>query len=146
MNFWLAAGSAFWLGIQTSISPCPLATNLAAVAFLSRRVGQARQVLVSGWLYALGRVAAYAGLSVLLLWLVQDQLAAGGVLARFLQKYGLMAIGPVLILLGMLLLEMLDLPGNLGAFGAGLQARAGSGGQWWAGILGFVFALSFCPA
>jgi cytochrome c biogenesis protein CcdA len=146
MSLWLAIVSAFWLGIQTAISPCPLATNIAAVAFLSRQVGRPRHVLASGWVYALGRVLAYVCLSVLILWLLQDQLAGGGTLSRILQKYGMLAIGPVLILLGMLLLEMLSLPGNLGGVGAGLQERASKGGLWWAGILGFVFALSFCPA
>ena len=56
---WLAVGSALWLGILTSISPCPLATNIAAVSYVGRRVGSGRAVLLSGGLYTVGRSFAY---------------------------------------------------------------------------------------
>ena len=59
---WLAIGSALWLGVLTSISPCPLASNIAAISFLSRRVGRTREVLLSGLLYTAGRTLAYLGL------------------------------------------------------------------------------------
>jgi cytochrome c-type biogenesis protein len=143
---WIAVLSALWLGIQTSISPCPLATNIAAVAFLGRSVSNHRKVLLSGLLYAIGRTLAYVGLSVVILWLLKDQIAAGSVLSNVLQKYGLIAIGPLLILLGMLLLDMLNLPGSLSLAGAGLQERAAKGGLGWSAALGFIFAMSFCPA
>lgn len=146
MTYWLAVVSALWLGIQTSISPCPLATNIAAVAFLGRTVSSPRRVLLSGVVYAVGRTLAYVGLSVLILWILKDRIAAGSVLSNVLQKYGLMAIGPALILLGMLLLNMISLPGSLSLAGAGLQERAAGGGLWWSGALGFIFAMSFCPA
>ena len=143
---WIAVLSAFWLGIQTSISPCPLATNIAAVAFLGRCVSDQRKVLLSGLFYALGRTLAYVGLSVLVLWILKDRIAAGSVLSNVLQKYGLIAIGPLLILLGMLLLDMLSLPGSLSLAGAGIQERAAKGGLGWSAALGFIFAMSFCPA
>ena len=142
----LAVVSALWLGIQTSISPCPLATNIAAVAFLGRSVSSSRRVLLSGVIYAVGRTAAYVGLSVLILWILKDHIAAGSTLSGVLQKYGMMAIGPILIILGMILLNMLNLPGSLSLAGAGLQQRAAGGGLWWSGALGFIFAMSFCPA
>ena len=146
MTLWVAIVSALWLGIQTSISPCPLATNITAVAFLGRSISNSRRVLLSGLVYAVGRTAAYVGLSVLILWILKDWIAAGSVLSNVLQKYGLMVIGPLLILLGMLLLNMLTLPGSLSLAGAGFQERAAKGGLWWSGILGFIFAMSFCPA
>ncbi|MBE0536203.1 MAG: sulfite exporter TauE/SafE family protein [Phycisphaerae bacterium] len=146
MTVWLAVVSALWLGIQTSISPCPLATNIAAVAFLGRTVSSPRRVLLSGLVYAVGRTVAYVGLSVLILWILKDRIAAGGTLSGVLQKYGMMAIGPLLIVLGMLLLNMLALPGSLSLAGVGLQERAAKGGVWWSGALGFIFAMSFCPA
>ena len=146
MTVWFAIVSASWLGIQTSISPCPLATNIAAVAFLGRTVSNPRRVLLSGLVYAIGRTVAYVGLSVLILWILKDRMAAGSTLSNVLQKYGLMAIGPVLIVLGMILLNMLNLPGSLSLVGAGLQERAAKGGLWWSGALGFIFAMSFCPA
>ena len=95
MTVWLAVVSALWLGIQTSISPCPLATNIAAVAFLGRTVSSPRRVLLSGMMYAIGRTIAYVGLSVLILWILKDQIAAGSVVSNVLQNYGLMAIGPI---------------------------------------------------
>lgn len=146
MTIWVGIVSALWLGIQTSISPCPLATNIAAVAFLGRSVSNPRRVLLSGLIYAIGRTVAYVGLSVVILWALKDQIAAGSVLSNVLQKYGLIVIGPLLILLGMLLLNMLTLPGSLNLVGAGLQERAAKGGLWWSGALGFIFAMSFCPA
>lgn len=146
MTLWVAIVSALWLGIQTSISPCPLATNITAVAFLGRTVSNPRRVLLSGLVYAIGRTAAYVGLSVLILWILKDRISAGSVLSNVLQKYGLIVIGPLLILLGMLLLNMITLPGSLSLVGAGFQERAAKGGLWWSGALGFIFAMSFCPA
>lgn len=145
MSF-MAIFGALWLGIQTSISPCPLATNIAAVAFLGRTVADPKKVLLSGLVYAIGRTVAYVGLSVIILWLLKDQIATGSTLSNVLQKYGLLVLGPLLILLGMLLLNMLNLPGSLNLVGAGLQEKASRGGFWWAAILGFIFAISFCPA
>lgn len=146
MTVWLAVVSALWLGIQTSISPCPLATNIAAVAFLGRTVSSPRRVLLSGMVYAVGRTVAYVGLSVLILWILKDRIAAGSTLSNVLQKYGLIAIGPIMIVLGMMLLNMFSLPGSLSLAGVGLQERAAKGGLWWSGALGFIFAMSFCPA
>ena len=54
------------MGIQTSISPCPLATNIAAISYIGRRVGNARQVFLAGLLYTLGRTLVYLTLGVIL--------------------------------------------------------------------------------
>ena len=64
-GYWIAAGSALWLGILTSISPCPLATNIAAVSYVSRNLGQSWKTIVSSLLYTLGRVIAYSVLGAL---------------------------------------------------------------------------------
>ncbi len=64
---WLAIGSALWLGILTSISPCPLASNIAAISFISRRVGQTKHVLLSGLLYTAGRTITYMVFAVVIL-------------------------------------------------------------------------------
>jgi cytochrome c-type biogenesis protein len=145
VTLWAAILAAVGLGIQTSISPCPLATNIAAVSFIARGVGDSRRVLLSGALYALGRTAAYVGLAVLLLWLLEGQLAEGSALSRALGHYGPMALGPVLILLGMLLGGLLGAGASLSLGGAKLQQRAAGGGPCWAALLGVLFALSFCP-
>lgn len=138
---WFALGSALWLGILTSISPCPLATNIAAISFISRKVGQTRHVALSGLLYVLGRTVAYVALAALLL----AGILAGGEIARFLQRYMNLVLGPVVILVGMVLLGLIGSGMSMNLAGSGVQERAAKGKFWWAGLLGFLFALSFCP-
>jgi sulfite exporter TauE/SafE len=137
----LGAGSALWLGILTSISPCPLATNIAAISFIGRRVDRPWHVFLTGLLYTLGRTLTYVALGALL---VASVLSAPQV-SHFLQKYMNQLLSPILILTGMVLLGLvsLRLPGTSGS--AKLQQRAEAWGVWGAGLLGMVFALSFCP-
>lgn len=132
---------ALWLGILTSISPCPLATNVVAISFIGRNLGKTSQVFLSGLLYALGRMVAYVGLSIFLV---------GGILSvpelsMFLQKYMNKLLGPVLILVGMFLLELIR--SNLSGLAVSqkMQERAARGGIWGSGLLGMLFSLSFCP-
>ncbi len=152
MNEWiLGAASALWLGVLTSISPCPLATNIAAISFVGRRVEKTRLVLWGGLLYTVGRTFAYVVLAVLLV----GGLLAAPALSQFLQKSMNQILGPVLIVAGMFLLELLSLdwiPGNskrgLGTFGRRVREwieRDETLGVWSAGVLGILFALSFCP-
>jgi cytochrome c biogenesis protein CcdA len=150
MVLWAALAAAFGFGLLTAISPCPLATNIAAVSFLSRGAGRPRRVLLSGLTYTLGRTAAYVGLGVLILYVLQAPWAGGGSgsagsISRFLQRYGGMVIGPVLILAGMLLSGLVNVSASLSLGGHGLQQRASGGGAKWAFVLGVLFALSFCP-
>jgi cytochrome c biogenesis protein CcdA len=144
MNEWfVAAGMAIWLGILTSISPCPLATNIAAVSYISRRVEKTRLAVASGLLYAAGRTLTYLVLGVVL----SASLLAMADVSHFLQKYMTMLMGPLLVVVGMFLLELLTLPtiGSGTSWGQRLQGRADRLGVWGAGLLGIVFALSFCP-
>jgi cytochrome c-type biogenesis protein len=138
---WLAIASALWLGILTSISPCPLATNIAAISFIARKVDRMRAVLLSGLLYALGRTVAYLVLGVL----IMAGLTASSEITLFLQRYLVQALGPALILVGMLLLGLWRSTASVSLVGAGMQARAAQGGIGWAALLGILFALSFCP-
>ncbi|MEW6182999.1 MAG: aromatic aminobenezylarsenical efflux permease ArsG family transporter [Bacillota bacterium] len=139
--FLLNAGLALWLGILTSISPCPLATNIAAISFIGRRVGNTRLVLLSGLLYAIGRMAVYLALGILI---VASVLSIPEV-SNFLQKYMHKLLGPLLIIVGMFLLELIRF--NFGGFGVSerVQQRVERSGIWGAWLLGVVFALSFCP-
>jgi cytochrome c biogenesis protein CcdA len=138
---WLAIGSAFWLGILTAISPCPMATNIAAISFIGRQVGNRRGVIGAGLLYTFGRTAAYVALG----FVVTAGALATADLSRFLQKYMNEILGPVLILLGMVLLGWIGSGLSLNLAGAGVQQRALRGGAGWALLLGVLFALSFCP-
>lgn len=130
-----------WLGILTSISPCPLATNIAAVSFIGKQFASAPRVALSGVVYVLGRMLAYAGLGSFLV----AGLLSAPTLSGLLQNSMNRILGPLLILVGMVLLELLRfrLPG--GGVGEKMQERAGRGGIFGAGFLGIVFALSFCP-
>jgi len=140
-SFFFAAASACWLGILTSISPCPLATNIAAITFIGNRFEKPRLVLLTGFLYTAGRTLTYVVLGMLL---VASVLSIPE-LAMFLQQYMNKFLGPILILAGIFLLEIWrpNLPGV--SIGTKLQGRVEKYGIWGAALLGLVFALSFCP-
>ncbi len=137
----LGAASAFWFGILTSISPCPLATNVTAMSFVGRRVGSPRKVLLAGILYTVGRSLTYMTVGALLVWSLLSAPRVSLVLQRTMNK----ALGPILVVVGILLLGVLPLrlPSS------GLAQRAGERIAKWgplgALLLGVLFALTFCP-
>ena len=133
--------TALWLGILTSISPCPLATNIAAVSYIGKQVSDIRRVLVSGIAYSVGRMLTYLVIGAI----VVAGLQSIPSVSMFLQHYMIMLVGPVLILAGMFLLEMIG--GGLTGpnVGASVKRFADKGGIPGAGLLGIIFALSFCP-
>ncbi|MCD6379900.1 sulfite exporter TauE/SafE family protein [bacterium] len=142
MTEWiLVIASTFWLGILTSISPCPLATNIAAISFVGRRVDRPASVLSAGLLYTAGRMLTYLMLGILLV----SSILSAPLVSHVLQKYMNMLLGPLLIIVGMMLLELISL--NFGGSGLGesIREKAELLGIWGAGFLGIIFALSFCP-
>ncbi len=136
-----AAGTALWLGILTSISPCPLASNIAAVSYLSNHVASPRRVWVAGALYTLGRALTYVLVGVIV---VSSILSVPSV-SMFLQRELNRALGPVLILVGVFTLGWIHLPGFTIVRGPGWERRVARFGPYGAGLLGILFALSFCP-
>jgi len=140
-SYALALVSALWLGILTSISPCPLATNIAAISYVSKRVGNPRMVLVSGLLYMLGRTLAYFTVALI----VVAGLSSIPSIANFLQQYMNAIIGPVLILAGLLLVGIIPLPSFGSGISAGFQKKIDKLGISGSLLLGAVFALAFCP-
>ncbi len=136
-----ALAMAFWFGILTSISPCPLATNIAAISFVARHVGNPRKAFWAGVIYTAGRTLAYTVLGAVLV----SSLLAAPALSNALQKYMNLVLGPLLILVGMLLLDLISFGGGGSGVGERLQKRVEAMGVWGAGLLGLVFALSFCP-
>lgn len=137
----LACATALWLGVMTSISPCPLATNIAAVSVISRRIAHPLWVLLAGSAYTLGRVCAYTAVG----WLVSSSLLALPSVAQFLQSVVAKALGPLLIVMGVVLLEWVtfSLPGlSLKHEHHAALAEAGAPGAF---ALGALFALAFCP-
>lgn len=140
-EFLIASGSALWLGVLTSISPCPLATNVAAISFLSKKVLHVNAVLWTGLAYTLGRMLAYALLGVLII----KSLLSVPAVAYFLQGNMNKFFGPVLVVVGLFLLDILkfSIPGvNVSCERQDRLADSGSVG---AVGLGALFALSFCP-
>lgn len=142
MTGWLAAlGSAAWLGILTSISPCPLASNVAAISFVGRSVGSPRQVLLAGLLYSAGRALTY----VLVGALVVSSLLSLPSVSFFLQKRMNQILGPLLILIGIGIMGWIRLPFPSWNWSQAIQERTARSGVVGAGLLGVLFALSFCP-
>ena len=140
-EFLLGVVSAFWLGILTSISPCPLATNIAAISFVGRRVGSPAKVFLAGLLYTAGRTLTYLVLGVLLV----SSLLSAPYVSHLLQKYMNKALGPILILVGMVLVELVQINFSGSGVGGKMQKQVEAWGMWGALLLGVVFALSFCP-
>jgi cytochrome c-type biogenesis protein len=140
-SLWIGLTSAMWLGLLTSISPCPLATNIAAISYIGKQADRPRTVLLTGTLYTLGRALTYVILGVLLV----ASLLSVPQLSNSLQHYMNKILGPVLVLVGMFLLDLLRLPGLGGAADSRLSERLGRSGPWGALLLGMLFALSFCP-
>ncbi len=140
-EFILAAGAALWFGILTSISPCPLATNIAAISFISRKVGRPAYVLSTGLLYTIGRTITYVLLAIVMV----KGLSSMPVVSHWLQKYMNRLLGPILILVAMVLLDLLSFGVSSGGIAQWSHKRASGFGLVGALLLGILFALSFCP-
>jgi cytochrome c-type biogenesis protein len=134
--------SALLLGLITAISPCPLATNIAALAYVSRRATERRYAVITGTLYTLGRMFSYSIIGVLI---IVAGLEIPGV-ATFLQDFGEQILGPLLIVIGVIMLIANRLSfslggGRLSSIGERVANRGMIGGF----LLGALFALAFCP-
>jgi len=140
-GFAMAAASALWLGILTSVSPCPLATNITAISFVGRRTGSPVGVLVSGLLYILGRSTVYVAIAMLL---VTSLLSAPRV-SLTLQVWMNKLLGPILILVGMVMLGLVRIRFRGRGMSEQVQKRVERLGLAAALALGILFALSFCP-
>ncbi len=138
---WIGIISALWLGILTSISPCPLASNIAAVSFISRKIVHPRQVFFNGLFYTFGRMLAYTALGMLIVWSVLSVPAT----ANFLQKYMNKALGPLLVIIGLFLLDVFKFSLSFSVVSEERKKRLAEAGYLGSTALGFIFALSFCP-
>lgn len=135
--------TAFLLGLLTALSPCPLATNIAAIGYIGKNIDDRKQIFRNGLLYTLGRVVAYTLLGVLLIALLKGGSSLFGV-QKFISKYGELILPPALLLIGLYMLfgSKLRLP-SFGFNGSGERfVKHGGGGAF---LLGVLFALAFCP-
>ncbi|MDD5695044.1 MAG: aromatic aminobenezylarsenical efflux permease ArsG family transporter [Bacteroidales bacterium] len=132
--------SAFILGLMTAISPCPLATNIAAIGYISKDLQDRRHVFINGLIYTAGRMLSYTLLAIIL-YFGASRFKVSGVF----QQYGEKIIGPLLIIIGLFMLDVLKL--NLSLFGgASRRLESRKSWTWWSVLLlGIVFALAFCP-
>lgn len=125
---------------MTAISPCPLATNISAIGFISRDLKDSKRVFISGLIYTLGRVISYTGLALIIFFGASKMN-----ISMLFQGWGEKLLGPVMILIGLFMLDVikLKLPGL-----SGLTDKIGerSKSSYWSTLLlGMVFALAFCP-
>lgn len=133
--------SAFLIGIMTSISPCPLATNITAIAFISKDIKSSKQTLLNGLLYTLGRGISYT----LLATLIYLGLSSFSISSIF-QGWGYKVLGPILILIGLIMADIIKI--NLKTSNSKIEniklwlAKKGYIGSL---LLGMLFALAFCP-
>jgi len=128
------------LGLLTAISPCPLATNITAIGFISKDMEDRNRVFYNGLFYTLGRAISYTLIAVII-YFGADQFKFSG----FFQRYGEKIMGPMLILIGIFMLDIFRI--NFPAFGK-LSEKMEKRKSWRfidAVLLGIVFALAFCP-
>jgi cytochrome c-type biogenesis protein len=139
-NFPLIA--AFFIGLMTAISPCPLATNITAIAYISKKIDNGKHTLITGFVYTLGRMFTYVLLASLIVYVGVNVQA----ISLFLQKYGERILGPFLILIGLLMMSIIKLP----SFKSGdkidkIKEKLSEKGYSGSFLLGVIFALAFCP-
>lgn len=135
--------SAFILGLMTAISPCPLATNISAMAYLSKSVADKREIFIKSLLYVLGRTLTYSAIGIIL-FLGASKFS----LSRLLQSNGEKFIGPILIIFGLLMLDIIKL--NFNSSGSGKLnsyfTKIYEKHSFIASLfMGIVFAMAFCP-
>lgn len=133
--------TAFILGLMTAVSPCPLATNITAIGYISKDLESRKKVFYNGLVYTLGRAVSYTAIG-LLFFFGAGQFQLEG----FFQSWGEKLLGPILILIGLFMLGVLNfiqIPG-LSNLTSKMESRANKG-FWGVLLLGIVFALAFCP-
>jgi len=132
--------SALVLGLLTAISPCPMATNITAIGFIGKDIGNKNRVFYNGLIYTLGRTFSYTGLAIILLF-GADQLKISGAFQQFGEKI----IGPFLVIIGIFMLGIIKL--NFPAFNtiSDRFQKRNKFNYWNAFLLGVIFALAFCP-
>lgn len=136
--------TAFLLGLLTAISPCPLATNIAAIGYISKDIESRRCIFRNGVLYTIGRIIAYTVLGIILISILKEGASVFGI-QKTIGKWGELLLGPLLLVIGLFMLFGHRL--NILQFGFGGNGeRLARKGGWGALLLGVLFAMAFCPS
>ena len=134
--------AAFFLGLMTAISPCPLATNITAIAYISKKIGNSKSTLLVSIFYTLGRMIIYIGIAAVIVWIGLSTFS----ISMILQKYGKIILGPMLLIFGVLMLGIFNLSiGNSSDRLDKIKESLSEKGVIGSLLLGIVFALDFCP-
>jgi len=128
---------ALALGLMAAISPCPLATNITAIGYISKDIENKRRVFISGLIYTLGRAVSYTALGVILYFG-----ASQFQVQKLFQGWGEKILGPLLIIIGIFMLDIIKLPSL--NFGGKMGEKSGKS-YWSSFLLGVILALAFCP-
>lgn len=135
------------LGMGTALTPCPLASNIAAILYLSTGgSGEAgkgsKGHKLPLLLYSLGRILAYVGIATLL----NLGLSSAPTVSYWLQEQMPLYLGPILLIVALIMLDVISLPSiGQGVSSARLQALVGKNRLLGSLGMGFVFALALCP-
>jgi len=140
-TFIIAIGSSLWLGILTSISPCPLATNIVAVSYISKNIDSRFKSILSGVFYSIGRVIVYMGIS----GIVAASITSVPTLSMFLQTKINIILGPLLIITGFILIGIVTINIGNNNHSARAEKLLLKGPFVGSILIGFLFALAFCP-
>lgn len=140
-NYNIPILSALILGLMTAISPCPLATNITATAYISKNISNKKKVFLSGLIYSLGRAFSYTTIGLILYYG-----ASKFHIARFFNQNGEKYLGPLLVVIGLIMLNIIKLTflGKL-SFQEKLTDKFKDKGLLGSFLIGVVFALAFCP-
>ena len=134
--------AAFFIGLMTAISPCPLATNITAIAYASKRINNNKHTIIIGFLYTLGRMLTYVLIASAIVWFGLNTQS----IALALQKYGDKLLGPLLLIIGVVMLDVIKInflktSDKLNK----LKEKLAQKGFLGSFLLGLIFALAFCP-
>jgi len=134
--------AAFFIGLMTAISPCPLATNITAIAYASKGINNSKHTIIVGFLYTLGRMLTYVLIASAIVWFGLNTQS----IALTLQKYGDKILGPLLLIVGIIMLDIIKInflktSDKLNK----LKEKLAQKGFLGSFLLGVIFALAFCP-
>jgi len=138
----IALVAAFFIGLMVAISPCPLATNITAIAYISKKINNSKNILITSVVYTLGRMFTYVSLTSLIVYIgVNVQ-----TISLFLENYAEKILGPLLVFVGLVMLNFIRLPSFKGSSKLDkIKEKLSEKGYLGSFLLGIIFALAFCP-